>query len=256
MSVVRGLFERAGLYVKKYDKLPYGIDWMRDCDRICGRGWSPRLVFDVGANRGQTTRALKKHWPHATVHAFEPVSSTYAALTAAVGQFGGVHCHPLALADQAGVKAVRVLPHSQANSLKPNRVATAAGAVIQELRLARLDDFCREHQVEQIDVLKTDTEGGDLDVLKGAESMLAGRRIRCVLCEVSFDPTDAQHTPFDAVRALLRTHGFRMHGLYECESLIPNHAGETYCNALFVLPVDAPAAPAPANGQPAAADRS
>ena len=61
MSVVRGLFERAGLYVKKYDKLPYGIDWMRDCARICGRGWSPRLVFDVGANRGQTTLALKKH---------------------------------------------------------------------------------------------------------------------------------------------------------------------------------------------------
>jgi FkbM family methyltransferase len=238
MSVVRGLFERAGLYVKKYDKLPYGIDWMRDAARICGSAWSPQLVFDVGANRGQTTRALKKHWPHVTVHAFEPVASTYATLTAAVGHMGGVHCHELALSDQAGVKSVRVLPNSQANSLKASRVAASAGAVTQELRLARLDDFCREHGIERIDVLKTDTEGGDLDVLKGAESMLAKRCIRCVLCEVSFDATDVQHTPFDAVRALLRTHGFRMHGLYECESLIPNHAGETYCNALFVLPAE------------------
>jgi FkbM family methyltransferase len=236
MSVVRGLFERAGLYVKKYDKLPYGIDWMRDCARICGPGWSPRLVFDVGANRGQTTRTLKRHWPHAVVHAFEPVASTYATLTATVGGMNGVHCHPLALSDQAGVKTVRVLPNSQVNSLKPNRAAADPAAVIQELRLARLDDVCREHHIEQIDVLKTDTEGGDLDVLRGAGAMLADRRIRCILCEVSFDALDAQHTPFDPVRELLRTHGFRMHGLYECESLIPNHAGETYCNALFVLP--------------------
>jgi len=238
MSVVRGLFERAGLYVKKYDKLPYGIDWMRDCARICGRGWSPRLVFDVGANRGQTTLALKKHWPHVTVHAFEPVSSTYATLTAAVGHMSGVHCHAIALSDQAGTKSVPVLPNAQVNSLKLNRAAANPAAVIQELRLARLDDFCREHGIEQIDVLKTDTEGGDLDVLSGAEQMLAKGRIRCVLSEVSFDPRDAQHTQFDSVRALLRMHGFRMHGLYECESLIPNHAGETYCNALFVLPRD------------------
>ena len=236
MSVVRGLFERAGLYVKKYASLPYGICWMRDCGRICGPGWSPQVVCDVGANRGQTTLALKKHWPHVTVHAFEPVPSTFATLAAAVNGLRDVHCHQVALSDHAGTTAVPVVANAQINSLKPNRAATDPAAVVQELRVARLDDFAREHAIERIDVLKTDTEGGDLDVLVGAEAMLRDRRIRCVLCEVSFDAADAQHTQFDAVRDLLCGQGFRMHGLYECESLIPNHAGETYCNALFVLP--------------------
>jgi FkbM family methyltransferase len=35
------------------------------------------------------------------------------------------------------------------------------------IQCARLDDFCREHSIESIDVLKIDREGFDLAVLKG-----------------------------------------------------------------------------------------
>ena len=48
-----------------------------------------------------------------------------------------------------------------------------------------LDNFCLEKKINNIDVLKIDTEGNELNVLKGAENLLKQNKINIIYTEIS-----------------------------------------------------------------------
>ena len=48
-----------------------------------------------------------------------------------------------------------------------------------------LDNFCLNEKIENIDVLKIDTEGNDLNVLKGAKKLLSENKIKVIYTEIS-----------------------------------------------------------------------
>ena len=48
-----------------------------------------------------------------------------------------------------------------------------------------LDNFCNDINVQKIDVLKIDTEGNELDVLKGAQNLLSKNKIKLIYVEIS-----------------------------------------------------------------------
>ena len=48
-----------------------------------------------------------------------------------------------------------------------------------------LDDFCINKNINNIDVLKIDTEGNELNVLKGAEKLLSKKKIMLIYVEIS-----------------------------------------------------------------------
>ena len=48
-----------------------------------------------------------------------------------------------------------------------------------------LDDFCLDEKIENIDVLKMDTEGNELNILKGAIRLLSENKINVIYTEIS-----------------------------------------------------------------------
>ena len=48
-----------------------------------------------------------------------------------------------------------------------------------------MDNFCLEKKINNIDVLKIDTEGNELNVLKGAENLLKQNKINIIYTEIS-----------------------------------------------------------------------
>jgi FkbM family methyltransferase len=57
--------------------------------------------------------------------------------------------------------------------------------VVQEVPATTLDAYCIQHGVRQIDFLKLDVEGAELNVFRGSRGLLAEGRIRCILFEIS-----------------------------------------------------------------------
>jgi hypothetical protein len=66
-----------------------------------------------------------------------------------------------------------------------------------------LDEFCAVQAVERIDILKIDTEGLDLDVLRGARQLLAEQRIGIVEVEAGMHGGNTRHVPFEVLKAYL-----------------------------------------------------
>lgn len=192
-QLIKSAMERAGIYYAKRQYMPCGIDWLWDIHRIY-RGGAVRTVFDVGANVGQTTRMVKERFAGAHVHAFEPVGSTYRSLEHNVGELQGVTCHRLALSDRVGPAAMTSTANSPLNHLvDPGDGRNRAGAGFEDVETDTIDHFCRTQQIDRIDLLKVDTEGADVKVLQGADTMLREGRVAFVFAEVGFNPADRGH---------------------------------------------------------------
>lgn len=180
---------------------------------------NPRFptIFDVGANIGQMTHRLRGVAPTARLYSFEPVSATYEQLVANVEGLDGISCHKIALGERDGSDRIYLRDESQWNSLVPaiNAVLREENRQFVPVEVQTLDSFTIANSIDQIDLLKIDTEGYELEVLNGARRLFEEGRIGAVLLEVGFDPEQLQHSYYLDIFRRLDQFGFRFRGLFD-----------------------------------------
>ncbi len=234
-QLIKRTASRLGVHLYSEASLPTGVHWLHDIRRSGRVGVRP-TCFDVGANVGQTVIELRRSWPDAVIHAFEPFAQPRAELLAMAS--GLPHVTPIALALGATPGTLQVQPRERSvlNSLVPDPASASASTRDAEtIHIETLDRYCSQHAIDAIDVLKTDTEGYDLDVLRGADRMLAAQCVEFVYVEVSFLRENRQNTAFQPVFDLLTGHHrYRFLGLYETYPLHHFDEPNLFCNALFV----------------------
>lgn len=209
--VRRYLEEATGLNFVRF--LPRGFDLQRDLRKAVP--WlDVRVVLDVGANIGQSAITYLEAYPQSIIHCFEPVDVSYKALERRFLGEPRVVVHRLALAAESGLGVMRLSDASDTCSLL--REGEETSGEIGSVSVASLDEFCAHHHLTKIDVLKIDTEGGDLDVLRGARRMLSSSRIGVVQVEAGMHDANARHVPFASFVQLLEAEfGYRLFGIYD-----------------------------------------
>jgi FkbM family methyltransferase len=68
------------------------------------------------------------------------------------------------------------------NSLRPPNIAGTASTL--GVQVTRLDDWLADHKLERVDFIKLDVEGGERDVLRGAEKLLERQPRPVIFAEV------------------------------------------------------------------------
>jgi FkbM family methyltransferase len=206
---VRGILEANGYYLRHREAMPYGIDYMWDIKRLAAsRNLEIKTFFDVGANIGQTSERALSEFPSAKVVAFEPDPKAFAELQR-LSKRRRFAAHNIALSDSNGTGTL----FCNANTRHSLVIAEAAAQSI-EVSCLTLDSFCRREAIRGIDVLKTDTEGADLAVLRGAEGMLAGGSISFVYTEFFHFYGGKHGTSLQQVAEFLRPFGFHFIATY------------------------------------------
>ena len=168
-------------------------------------------VFDVGANVGQSAHKFREAFPRANIYSFEPVRALFEELQKSGPGDEHVRCFQLALGSAPGIGKIYFTDHPTMNSLIEPENSLGS----EEVQIDTVDSFCAAHDIERIDLLKVDAEGFDLEVLKGAASLLSSGRVAFVLAEVGFHSDGTSHVLFDSVREFLVPYGFRVFGFYD-----------------------------------------
>jgi hypothetical protein len=119
---------------------------------------------------------------------------------------------PTAMADRAGTMQLYYWSSTSMYSLTPSPTP-GDESVSVFVDVSTLDRYVREH--EHIDFLKTDTEGHDLDVLRGAEGLLRSGRIDTIVSEFGMEDADIEHTPLLELIAYLKPFGYHVVWFYE-----------------------------------------
>jgi FkbM family methyltransferase len=185
-------------------RLPFGAWWIRRGDEFAEmlfekgfegaelafveRFLQPRMtVLDIGAHHGlYTLLASKQVGGKGKVFAFEPSPRERRALNlhALLNFCRNVTVESVALGNQEATADLFVVQGGQTgcNSLRPPIVISGTSPV--RVRVTRLDSWLATHNVERVDFIKLDVEGGELEALKGASELLKRRPRPVILAEV------------------------------------------------------------------------
>jgi FkbM family methyltransferase len=197
-------------------RLARGVNVFHDIEYLLP-AYTMGVIFDVGANVGQSARNYLRLFPLALVFCFEPASASFEELEKRTRHLGA-KCYHLALSSGIGTSTLLSAGTDTMNRLLDSSEAAVADAPTETVAVTTLTEFCLSHGVQHISYLKIDTEGRDLDVLKGGKRLLAEQAIDFIEVETGVNSENHYHVPFETVKSFLEPRGYSLFGLYEqCE---------------------------------------
>jgi FkbM family methyltransferase len=191
------------------------------------------MIFDVGANLGQTARKFKKAFRKGTVHSFEPSPVVFQELKRNVAGLEKVFTWNMALGSKPGQQTFFENEDPKMSSFLP--LGELGWGLIEKetvVEVNTLDRFCVERRIESIDVLKSDTQGYEFEVFQGAEGMMQKGRVGMIYCEIIFSEIYRGMPGFEELLRYLNQYGFVLEAFYKVEGTHRNRA--TWTDALFV----------------------
>jgi len=160
-------------------------------------GWEPETVpvylqlvrpgmtvLDIGANTGLFALLAARRSADTVVHAIEPVPRVFAMLEANVARnaLPNVRCHRMALADADGVVTMYV-PADEVPVVASLLAGWRPGSDQIDVEAVTLDQFVSRLGIDNVGLMKIDTEGTEHAVLAGAQKTLSAHQ-PFVICEV------------------------------------------------------------------------
>lgn len=130
---------------------------------------------------------------------------------------GVIQCVPLALAGECGERELYVTKEPACSSLhKPIRYLSHHYPALECIKIDRkinidvvtMKSWADEQFIEEIDYIKIDTQGSELEILKGFEGLLDSTR--CIDIEVEFNPIYEGQSLFGETDSYLRSKGFML----------------------------------------------
>jgi len=157
---------------------------VRDVERIVEFVPEEDGVFvDVGANIGLFSEHLLERRPNSRAWVFEPVGEYFDRCRERFDDNSNVVVEQIAIGDKNGEAKIWKAGHNYgANSMveeimfdRREVAEVNESTVIDEetIQCRVFDDYAREHGIEHVDFIKTDTEGYDHAVLRGMLPFLA-----------------------------------------------------------------------------------
>lgn len=153
---------------------------------------SHHTFIDVGGNIGVFTLMAAKRLGDGEVHTFEPSSYHLEKLRAnlRLNKFSNVHVHPVALSNEARSSKLH-FPPAGSSFLTNTGMASQfefdqASSSTEDITCVKLDDYRSSIDLHQVDLIKIDVEGAEMDVLTGAIETIRTCRPRVVM-EINLD---------------------------------------------------------------------
>lgn len=189
-------------------------------------------VFDVGANIGELTLIFSRFAHNGEVHAFEASSAAFKKLETIcrTAKRRNTILNHLALADKKGTISLNIYDDNYLafNTQAVREIEEFGLPVepvgIEEASATTIDDYCEENGIEEIDLLKIDVEGTELQVMKGAEKMLKSKRIKCLAFEFGQTTLDMGIRP-EEIQTYLKKMDYRISNMVKNERLFPIENG-------------------------------
>lgn len=170
-----------------------------------------KVVLDVGANAGIYSLAALAVEPTATVHAFEPTPEIAARLraTARMNGLDHLHVHEAAVLSDGGLATLNRCRGDLGTNEGMNFITVDTGdSVAERVKSLRLDDFCREHAIEHVDLLKLDVQGQEYSALSGAKRMIDQGRVEMIFAELNWTENGKLTCPASESIRLLQEAGY------------------------------------------------
>jgi FkbM family methyltransferase len=186
------------------------------------------VLIDVGAHKGETVNNFLKNFKIQNIYSFEASNKTYKDLEINIDKIKKKYNETNIEIFNKGIgasndnKIFNELPDSNSSTFvlidqnssyfkRKNKILSffikkdffIEKNIVSQIKLS---DFIREKNIKTIDVLKIDTEGYELEVLKGLEQSI--RFVNFIYFEHHYDNMIKKNYKFSEIHHFLVTNGF------------------------------------------------
>ncbi|HMV44735.1 MAG TPA: FkbM family methyltransferase [Leptospiraceae bacterium] len=146
------------------------------------------FIFDIGAYKGEFAEQFVEKNINSIIYSFEPDKNSYTALSEKYKKNSFIY--NLAISNYEGQKKFYQQKKGYRSSLLKDNYSEEDTEII-DVKVTTFDHFMNQEKIEIREnskiIFKTDTQGNDLNVLKGAESFLKKYK-PIIITEVIFQP--------------------------------------------------------------------
>ena len=159
------------------------------------------VIFDVGANQGQSIDRFDKLFKEKMIHSFEPISFEFEKIKKKFDKINYVKINNFALGDTIEKKDFFVNKYTGSSSfLKINENTKWAKLRSKQfniepkdftkekknVQIDTIDNYSNTNKISTIDILKIDTQGYEEKVLLGALNLVKNKKIKIIEFEIIF----------------------------------------------------------------------
>tara|TARA_B110000971_G_scaffold152270_1_gene155506 strand:- start:93 stop:791 length:699 start_codon:yes stop_codon:yes gene_type:complete len=156
-------------------------------------------IFDVGSHRGESIDYFIKLKNLKKIQSFEPQKDIFLVLKKKYKNNNKVILNQIALSQNENYKDFYINDLSSTSSFSrlnkkslwlkiKNKILNKKNPIINKVKIRSLtiDKFIKQKKIKKIDLLKIDTEGHELEVLKGALKTIKEHKVKFILIELHF----------------------------------------------------------------------
>ena len=181
-----------------------------------------KVVVDGGASIGDISEKLSGLFPKSKIYTFEPYPPFIEKLYEKAKNNKNIIVEPYALGRRTEKKLFNVNRSEGTNSLLESSEDAGklyGSLIVQdetiEVNTKTLDLWSKEKNIQTIDILKLDLQGGELDALNGAKDLFELRSIKVVVCEVMFSKCYDKQPNWTEIVYFLESHGLKLMNFYQ-----------------------------------------
>ena len=219
---IKKIIEMLGYEVKKIDKKSLNFD---DIYKMFFK--DDLMIFDVGANKGQSIERFKKIFPLSTIHAFEPIKKEYDSIKNYYEKQKEIFINNYALGENEYEKELNLSKRTGVSSFnnfnlehewiktRSRQYNTDIKGFLdgkEKVKVETLDNYCKKKSIKKIDILKIDTQGYEEKILFGAKNLIDSNSIKAIELEIIFDDTYDKYLSFSDIEKFLLPN-FRFSGI-------------------------------------------
>jgi FkbM family methyltransferase len=148
------------------------------------------IIFDVGANEGQSIKRFNLIFNNCIIHSFEPIKKCFDRIVEDYPSKQFIK-NNYALSEKSVNKRFFINKYSATSSFdrinknyyQPNNEKNKTVKILK-VKTVTLDSYINLNKIKKIDILKIDTQGHELNVLKGAKNALQKSMINFIEAEI------------------------------------------------------------------------
>ncbi|WP_075536115.1 FkbM family methyltransferase [Candidatus Pelagibacter communis] len=185
----------------------------------------PMIIFDVGSHHGETIDIFKKYFNYEKIYSFEASPLNYKILIKNFKKKNNknIIVYNYALGSDESDKYINQTLESSSstiNSLNQNSKYYSRKLKMLNIKnkkkyfikipvkMTTLDKFITKNNIKTIDLLKIDTEGYELNILKGL--LIHYNKVKLIYFEHHYDDMIEKKYTFTDINKLLVSYGFKM----------------------------------------------
>ncbi len=183
------------------------------------------VIFDIGAHKGETILYFNKYFNVNNIYAFEPSPLNFKILKKNIQKtklknFTRIHLENFAVGEVLQKKTLLQMSESSSSTFKEINLESKyfkiknkfLGKLIDNSKKIKVDqikleDYIKNKNLNNLDLLKVDTEGSEFEVLKGLGEYLG--KFKIILFEHHYDNMIVKGYKFSDIHNLLTSKNYQ-----------------------------------------------